>query len=57
MTRPVATATGKRGLSPRRRGPDLEAETVTCANVPAQSATSNDEWGYATRLMHDESCR
>lgn len=25
--------------------------------TPVQSASSNDEWGYATRLMHDELCR
>lgn len=26
-------------------------------HILIQSRTSNDEWGFATRLMHDELCR
>jgi hypothetical protein len=47
MTGPVVKAiTGKRGRP-----------TVMRMRTPIQSRTSNDEWGYATRQMHDEICR
>ncbi len=58
MTGPVTDGGRQaRALAVGGRAPSLEADSVTRANVPMQSATSNDEWGYATRLMHDESCR